>query len=84
MISTFSNCGGSPVDFLVITVILWPISANLEDRWYTVEPIPPQRGGYSPEIIATCMQFASKPVWEGIIEENGKENHYNGSKMGAF
>ena len=47
------------------------MSANLDDRWYTVEPIPPQRGGYSPEIIATCMLLPNKPVRGGIIEENG-------------
>ena len=47
------------------------MSANLDDRWYTVEPIPPQRGGYSPEIIATCMLLPNKPVWGGVIEESG-------------
>jgi len=45
--------------------------ANLDDRWYTVEPTPPQRGGYSPEIIATCMLLPNKPVWGGVIEESG-------------
>jgi hypothetical protein len=84
IISTFSIRGGSLLDFLVMTEIIWPMSANLDDRWYTVEPIPPQRGGYSPEIIATCMLLPNKPVRGVIIEESGSYNHYNGSKIGPF
>jgi len=72
------------LDFLVMTEILWPISANFDDRWYTVEPIPPQRGGYSPEIIATCRLLTNKPVWGGVIEESGGHNHHNGSKIGPI
>lgn len=55
MTVTPSNSGGSPLDLRVITDTLCPKSAKCEDRWKTVDPIPPHLGGYSAETIAMCI-----------------------------
>ena len=39
----------------VIIVTSCPSCAKCPARWNTTEPIPPQRGGYSPDTIAMCM-----------------------------
>ncbi len=78
---TPSRTGDSPFDFLVITVILWPDSANFEDRWKTVDPMPPHLGGYSPEIIAMCMVPDNRSR-EPLLKSAGVSSHYNGSKIG--
>ena len=46
-----------PPPFLVIIVILCPCEAKAEERWKTVDPMPPQRGGYSADNMAMCIQY---------------------------
>jgi len=70
------------LELLVMTVILCPKAANLEDRWNTVEPMPPHLGGYSPDIIAMCMASLVNRSGEALLKRTGVESLYNGSKIG--
>ena len=46
-----------PPPFLVIMVTWWPLEAKAEERWKTVDPIPPHRGGYSADNMAMCIHY---------------------------
>ena len=41
----------------VIIVTLCPDNAIWPARWNTTDPIPPHRGGYSPDNIAMCTSI---------------------------
>jgi hypothetical protein len=81
---TPSRIGEFPLDFLVMTEILCPMAASLDDRWYTVDPIPPHLGGYSPDIIAMCMAPPVNRSREALLKRTGVEmtlQWFNNSPM---
>ena len=67
-----SRCGGVSLELLVMTEIVCPIAASLDERWNTVEPIPPHLGGYSPDIIAMCKTSPINRSREALLKRAGE------------
>ena len=72
------------MELLVITVMLCPKAANLEERWNTVDPMPPHLGGYSPDIIAMCKAPPVNRSREALLKRTGVKRALQWFKNGSM